>query len=229
MQEISPDFEQAWQRFRALDALRLVDDTLESQWAHGRRDYLAFLVPLDDPAVQAHVARMIEAIHEIRGVEAYPPSYWHITIKGVGFLVDRPSADDEVSPADTERIIRDARGVFEREPAFEVQIGRANGFPEVVFLEVCDGGRVRSLNTRLLEEVPGLSAYPIDGPVFLPHISIARFTSSEGRAQVQAALAELREGPPGPAFVVREVQLIQAHLSQTAPTFDLLASYRLAG
>ncbi|MDO8615074.1 MAG: 2'-5' RNA ligase family protein [Dehalococcoidia bacterium] len=237
MHETSPDFARAWQRFQALDCLRLAQDTLESEWTRGRTDYLAFLVPVADPAAQDHIARTIEGICGIAGVEAYPPSYWHITVKGAGFQVDSPALDDDVAASAIDGIIARARAIFAAEPPFDIRIGLANGFPEVVFLEVSDGGRVRALNSRLLQEVAGLARYPIDGRGFLPHISIARFISSDGLPQLKQALAQLRRGAGGPTFRVREVQLIRARLSgrrppvwaETVPSFDLVASFQLRG
>jgi 2'-5' RNA ligase len=227
LQDTSSDFSQAWARFQALDTIRLLTDTLESEWTRGRADYLAFLVPVLDPRARTHIARAVDAIRDIPGVEPYPESYWHITIKGAGFRVEQPAADEEVGAEDVPRLISEARDLLAGEQAFEVQIGLAGGFPEVVIFEVLDNGRVRDLNAKLLQSLPGLTRYPIDGAAFLPHVSIARFTSTEGLGQLKDALAHLRRQPPGPAFRITDIQLISAHLSAVAPTFELLASYPL--
>lgn len=226
MTGLSSSFAQTWACFQALDSLLLLPDTLESAWPHGRTQYLAFLVRVEDAAARRHISRVIDRIRGLPGVEPYPQSYWHITIKGIGFEVPYPSSADEVSPAGAERIAAAARAVLAPQPAFQVELGLPNGFPQVVFLEALDGRHVRSLNTRLLE-VPEIIRYPIDGPVFLPHISIARFSSSESLAQLQAALAALREEGPGPSFRVSHVQLIRARLSDEAPTLQVIADYPL--
>jgi 2'-5' RNA ligase len=223
----TPSFAQTWARFQALDSLLLLPDTLESAWTRGRTHYLAFLVPIEDAAARRHIAMVADRIRAIPGVDPYPESYWHITIKGIGFEVAAPSSSDELPPATAELMASAARSILAPQPGFQVELGLPNGFPEVVFLEVLDRGRIRSLNTLLLEGVPGILRYPIDGPVFLPHVSVARFSSNEGVARLKAALAALRDEGPGPSFAVRHVQLIKARLSEEAPTFQVLADYVL--
>jgi 2'-5' RNA ligase len=224
--EITSDYASAWAQFQAAQTLRLQQETLEWEWTRGRTDFIAFLVPISDDDVRRYIASKIERIAGIPGVEAYPERYWHITVKQVGFLADSSARPDEVSMDQVRELADAARPVIESTPEFTTQAGLASAFPEVVILEAADGGSVRSLNKRLLG-LPHLQTYPIDGDIFLPHISIARFTSDEGLPQLKETLTELRHDPPGPTFAVREVLLIQAHLAAEAPTFDLLAQYKL--
>ena len=228
MNEIVGEFEEGWQRFLASDSVRLLQETLEWEWTRGRTDYLAFLVQPSEEAVLSHIGRVTEALAGIPGVEPYPQRYWHVTIKGVGFLVDEPSREDEVSPAEAQRIQDAARPLLESHAPFAATIGRVNAFAEVVYLEVLDGGIIRSLNEHLLEGVPGIQRQPVDGRYFLPHISIARFSSAKGLPQLKDTLARMRDDPtPGPAMQVRDALLVQARLGEEAPRFDLLALYEL--
>lgn len=231
MIELSKDFAGAWDRFERLESLRLLEQTHEWEWTRGRTDLFAFLVPISQDDVRAHIARTIAEIAEVPGVDAYPERYWHATIKVVGFLSEEANREDEVTMADIERIAEQARPALEAQAPFDIRVGRVNAFPEVVFLEVEDGGAIREMNTRLLESVPGLRRAPIDGDHFLPHISIARFASNEGLPVLKTALRRLRSetDPRGPAFHVDSASLIQAHLAREAPTFDLLAQYTLRG
>lgn len=227
MTEIASGHEAAWAAFQASEQLRLQHETLEWEWTRGRTDFIAFLIAISEEGVRGYIAAQVEKIADIPGVEAYPERYWHITVKGVGFLADTPSRPDEVSLDDVRRLAEQAQPLIESTPMFNVQVGPANGFPEVVYLEAHDDGTVRGLNKQLLADVPGLTRSPFDGDVFLPHISVARFTSNEGLPELKRRLAGLREGPAGPTFRATEVLLIQAHLSTEAPTFDLLALYPL--
>lgn len=210
--------------------MRLLHETLESEWQRGRQEYAAFLIQITDPDVQAHIAATLETLAGIPGVEAYPEAYWHATIKGVAFMVDEPSRDDERSPADIQRIAEAARPLLERQAPFRARIGQVNAFAEVVYMEVLDGGVIRALNKRLLDGIPAIQRQPVDGDLYLPHISIARFSSGEGLAQLKETLIRLRESTTaGPDFTVRDALLIQAHLSSEAPTFETLAAYPLRG
>ncbi len=226
--EPSSDFDDAWARFRETHSLRLVPDTLESEWARGRDQYLAFLVSVEDPAVLAHVRRLLARLSYIPGVDPYPEPYWHITIKGVGFLTERPSRPDEVSHRDLESIANAASSLLAEQSTLDARIGPVSAFPEVVFLEVWNEGRIRDLNTLLLEKISLIPSYPIDGRVFLPHISIARFTSADGLPRLKQELAELRAQGPAPSLHIRHIDLITAHLTPSTPTFELLRRYPLA-
>ena len=227
MDSLQREFDAAWTQFQSLEALRLVPETLESGWMRGRDTYLAFLVPVDVPPAVSHLRHIVRRMAGIPGVERYPESYWHITVKGIGFEAETPEGPDDVSRRGFDRIALAARRVFEAQPAFEVTLGPANGFPEVVFAEVRDSVPVRELNTRLLEALPHLIRYPFDGEVFLPHVSVARFTSDDGLDELKATLSSLRGDDPGPGLLISEVQLVRAHLSATAPTLETIETYSL--
>ena len=227
MDNLASTFEDAWAQFQAGDSLRLAGDTLEWEWTRGRAQYLTFLVRIEHPAAREHLSGLIERLDGIPGIEPYPDWYWHITVKGAGFQVIKRTEKDDVLRQDVPRIGRAAQAVLAQEPAFEAQLGLPNGFPEVAFVEVWDGGRMRELNTRLADAVP-VPRYPSDGAAFLPHVSIARFTSNEGLAELKARLSELRSQGPGPAFPVRRVEFVKVWLSEEVPEFDTLASYPLA-
>jgi 2'-5' RNA ligase len=227
MDSLQREFDAAWTQFQSLEALRLVPETLESEWTRGRDAYLAFLVPVDDPAAVEYLRAAVQGMARIPGVEPYPESYWHITVKGIGFEAETPGRPDDVSRRDFDHIALAARRVFEAQPRFEVTLGPANGFPEVVFAEVRGSVPVRELNTRLLEALPDLIRYPFDGAVFLPHVSVARFTSDDGLDELKATLSSLRGDQAGPSVLISEVQLVRAHLSATAPTLETIETYAL--
>lgn len=227
MTTIEAEFDLTWSRFQSLDSLLLMPTTMELSWPGGR-EYAAFLVRIEDPTAVEHLRRLVGCITSLPGVECYPEPYWHITVKGLGFVVQDPSGPEEISAAGLREVARAARHVFAEQPAFDVRLGRVNAFPEVVFVEVLDGSPVRELNRRLLDYLPQIVRYPFDGPRFLPHVSIARFTSNDGLGELRRALGDLRkERPQGPPLTVGRVDLITARLSGEAPTFATVASYTL--
>ena len=224
----TPEFAAAWARFQQLDALLLAGDTLEYEWTRGRAQYLAFFARLEDAAARAYVSRLQERIADIPGVELYPDWYWHVTVKGAGFQVIRKTVPDDILRQDVPRIAAQARELLAREPAVQARLGPANGFSEVVFIEVHDGGRVRELNALLTEQLP-VPRYPIDGAgIFLPHVSIARFTSNDGLPWLKETLAALRNEDPGPEFSISRIEFVKVWLSEALPEFDTLATYPLA-
>jgi 2'-5' RNA ligase len=227
MGALKGEFDASWADFQALDSLRLVAETLEAEWSRGRDTYLAFLVPIVDASVSAHLRKLVRAVEDIPGVERYPEDYWHITIKGIGFENENAASPDTVLTSSVGLVAEAAGAVFAQQPPFEAHIGLAAAFPEVVFAEVWDALPVRVLNERVLAAIPSLVHYPFDGPHFLPHISIARFTSNDGIPQLKETIARLREERPGPSFSVNEARLVRAHLSERAPILETMKTYRL--
>lgn len=227
MDNFSRTFEEAWQRFQSADSLRMVEDTLESEWRRGRSEFLAFLIPVEDAAAREHIASIIQRIQTIPGVQPYQESYWHITVKGLGFRVQHPSKPDEISPTVATAISAEANLALAPADQLEVTLGPVNSLAGVVCVEVLANSRVQELNERLLGSAPEIPRSPAD-ELFLPHISIAHFTSNDGLNELKSALQALRsERSEGPTFTVTRVDLILARLSESGPTFELIASYPL--
>jgi len=227
MDNLSRTFDDAWQRFQELDSLRLVEETLESEWRRGRSEYLAFLVPIEDPAAKRHIAAAIDRIAGIPGVQPYRESYWHITVKSAGFRMQQPNEPDEISPETATAIAAASEQTLASESEFTVSLGPINALDGVVCFEVIDEGRVARLNRLLTSAAPEMPQHAVDR-LFLPHISIAHFTSSEGLDRLKSTLAAIRsEHAGGPTFPVQRVDLILAHLSASGPDFEPIASYPL--
>ncbi len=228
MVELSTSFEAAWEQFQALDASHLVDDAAKLERRHGRAQLLVFLIRIEDPAVREYAEGVLGRIADIPGVEPYPQEYWHITVKVAGFQVIKRTYDDDVLRQDVGRLGREATAMLRTTPAYAAQIGLPNAFPDALILEVRDEGVTREMNTKLAEGLAGLAPNPFDGANFLPHMSIARFTSSEGLDRLKATLAELRAEAPGPEFPIRRVEFVKAWLTEQQPDLETLASCSLA-
>ena len=229
MPEFASSFEDAWAQFQRRDTLRLAGDTLEWEWSRGRAQYLTFLVRMDAPPVRDHLAALIERIAGIPGIEPYPEPYWHVTVKEVGFQVIRRTRDDEILRGDVTRLAGKARAILTGQPPYRASLGLANGFAGVVFIEVIDNGDTGRLHSLLRDDLSDLPSAAVVASAFLPHVSIARFTSSEGLGELKSVLASLRQEPPGPSFTISRVELIKAWLSEEMPEFETLATYTLAG
>ncbi len=234
MENLAPSFDDAWERFVALplasgtpaESLRLLEDSLEVPWFEGRDTYLAFVAAIDDAAVQRHIERVIARICSVPGIEPYPPPYWHITLKGLGFQVASPHEQDELAERDIRRIAKSARPLLKREPPVAARIGLPNAFAEVVFLEVWDGGLLARLNSILLG-VPGMPSFAVDVPLYLPHVTVARIAPGAHLAGIRDALAALRSEPPGPPFTLTRLDLVRARLSEAVPVLERQEAYEL--
>jgi hypothetical protein len=225
LETTSHSFDQAWERFQSFDTLRLATES--SDWSRGRAQFLAFLVRIEDSTAREHLSRISERLAGIPGVNCFPEWYWHSTVKGAGFQVIRRHHEDDVLRQDAWRIGEQAQSILSREEAFEAQLGLPNAFPDAAFIEVWDQGRLRQFNERLMAGIPELHRYPNDGDAFLPHVSVAQFSSSEGLSELKAALAALRSEGPGPSFPVRRVEFVKAWLIEDVAEFDVLATFAL--
>src|SRR3990172_6672401 len=119
MPDLATSFDGAWRAFQKLDALMLVDTTLEWEWSRGRAQYLTFLVRIEDAAARNHLARLQERLAMIPGIELYPDWYWHITVKGAGFQVIKRAHNDDVLREQVPAIAARARALLQSEPAYE--------------------------------------------------------------------------------------------------------------
>ena len=226
--QIESTFEAARAAFQRIESLRLAGSTAEHEFTRGRAQYLAFLIRIEDATAQQYIASAIQLVAGIPGIEPYPEPYWHMSVKGAGFQVIKRSHDDDVLRADVPRIAAKAKALLTGQPAFLAQLGDIAGFPEVVIIEVHDGGRIREMNSLLKEQLPEVPRYPIDGGVFLPHISIARFTSNDGLPQLKQTIAAQPDAENAPSFLVRRIEFVKVWLSEDMPEFQTLATYPLA-
>jgi len=227
MEMPAASFDGAWARFQSRDAL-----ILDGDWparARGRAQQLAFTVRVEDPAARGHLAGISERLAGIPGVDLIADSSWHVTIKGAGFQVIKRVHEDDVLRKGVSHIADSARSIIMEESAFDVQLGLANAFADVAIVEVRDNGRLRRLNTRLVDGMPELHRYPIDGDGYLPHVSVASFSSNAGLDLLKVRLAELRSEAAGPSFPIRRLEFVKAWwIEGRPPEFDLLASYPLS-
>lgn len=224
---LATSFEDAWQRFRALNDLELAVDWTEPKWTLGRAQLLAFVIRIESPSVREYADGVLGKLAGVPCVEPFPEEYRHITVKLAGFQVIKRTHNDDILREEVTRIGKNAGEALAGHAAYEAVVGPPNGFRDVVFLEVHDGGRARELNATLAD-IPGVARYASDGIHFLPHMSIARFKSDKGLDELKATLADIRTAAPGPSFDVGRVDFVKAWLTEPVPEFETLAGLRLA-
>jgi 2'-5' RNA ligase len=136
--------------------------------------YVAFVIPIDDPAVVAQGAASRDALRPWMAYNPQPDRYLHVTLHYVGLLrpapwVRLPNAWGRSALDDLAERVRPA---IEGVPAFDVHLGPLNAFPGVLFAEVHE--RVpclRVLRARLRRALP-LRARPPTVWSFLPHVTL---------------------------------------------------------
>lgn len=190
-------FQSKWSRFTRLDQTQ---DTLAVERGSWRRwriqPYIAFILPIEDPAVIAQLVEWQRALAPWLQYDPQPAHMLHITLHYVG-LLRRPlwllphSWRRSALPQLAERV----RPAIEGFSQFDVWIGPLNSFSNAVFAEVNDNGQcIRLLRTRLRKPLP-MRARPPSPWSYLPHITLG-YWGQQPAAPVITAMRPFREIEP---------------------------------
>ena len=155
----------------------VTENWVKNNWALGRNQYLTFLIKVNDDAIIERVKEIQSELSQFTCVDPFPPEYFHISIKGAGFLVPQKTEKDEITKNEIPRIIREARTRLKKYSPFEMNLENLNNFVSAIVVQAHDGGVVRHIH-ETLGEIPGFikaSYYP----GYLPHLSIAQYKSAD--------------------------------------------------
>jgi 2'-5' RNA ligase len=160
-------------------------------------------------------------------IDPFPTHYFHITVKGVGFLTQSKQHSDDLLKADVEKIISKTKDIIKSFKQFEASLTNLNYFSEVICIEVYDDNQIREMNRALLE-VPEITQMDIDYPRFLPHFSVAQFKNDERFDDLLDYLEEHRNMQFG-KLTVDAIELVIAHLPRYGryPRLENLCEFRL--
>jgi 2'-5' RNA ligase len=190
-------FQSKWSRFIRLDQTQ---DTLAQARGSWRRwqilPYIAFVIPVDDPAVIEQIAEWQRSLAPWLYYDPQPANLLHLTLHYVGLLRRPPwflphTWRRAALPDLAERV----RPVIENCSQFNLSIGPLNAFANVLFAEVRDDGQcIRVLRTRLRKALP-MRARPAGQWSYLPHITLG-YWGRQPAAPVIAALEPFRKIEP---------------------------------
>lgn len=198
-------FAAAWDNFVHLDE---TDDSLARDH-HGLRrwfllPYIAFIVPVEDQAVVDWLAQWQTTLCPWLDYDPQPVESLHITLHNLGRLYRKPWIwmPHTWRHVALHRLAEQVRQTIESRPAFEVQVGPLNAFPNVLFAEVqdCDDC-LRSLRVRLRRALPLKARFAPLGPN-LPHITLG-YWGQQSVYPLAEMLRSSREDKPLPLKVTR--------------------------
>ncbi len=212
-----------WERFCHL---RWTEDSLAEERRGWRRwlqfPIVAFLIPLDDPAVRKQLQGWQQALASWLAYAPQPAQHLHITLHIVGRVNPLPwlPLPRIWRRRDLDRLAERARSLVQATDAFEVGIGPLNAFPNVLFAEVQDDtGCLRALRTGLRRALPS-RARPSRRWPFVPHVTLG-YWGRQPVAPLVAALTPFRQAAPLPLRVER-VRLTIYALDEKAHRAELL-------
>jgi len=217
-------FTDVWERRKNIQ-LNVTKYWIDNDWTKGRRQYLTFHVRIKDEELIEKIVEVQSRLSTISCVAQFPKDYFHISVSGLGFLAKSEEYEDDILIENLQRIINQAKEVLQPFSRFDVFLSRLNIFPDVVFVEVHDGGRIEQIFRRL-QAIPEVRKRKFGYPNFLPHISIMRFRKDEDFTRLISYLEELRDTEFG-KMTVNSIELVNAQLFKKCPKLNTVHTFEL--
>ena len=203
----------------------IIESWVETEWARGRKQYLTFLIKVKDDAVIERIKEIQSELSQFTCIDPFTREYFHISIKGVGFLVPQKTTGDEITKDDLPRIIREARTRLKEYSPFEMNLENLNNFASAIVVQAHDGGIVRHIHESF-GEIPGFikAGYY---PGYLPHLSVAQYKSDDEYTEFIEHLEQKRNTKVG-HIKVNKIQLIISHLPEVGcPILETIEEFKL--
>ena len=220
---MTENFRANWERRREIRPETMKSWT-NNDWAKGRTRYLTFIVRVKEKKLVEKIRCIQKQLSSIPCVDPFPKDYFHITVKGCGFLPESPEHEDDILIESLGTIIDQATDILCRS-RFYIHLPKLNLFPSVVFLEVYDNGRIGELNRKLIT-IPQIRRTRFDHPSFLPHISMAQFQNDREFDRLISRLERLRDVGFG-EMTVGSIELVIAHLNGKYPELESIHAFEL--
>jgi 2'-5' RNA ligase len=217
-------YEEAWKRFVSERRLEF-GGHMDPGWSEGRALSASFMIPVEASRFRDGLEPLRDALRPFPFVSLHPDHFMHITLLLLGFLVEEPQEEDEVSRKRLKEIEASARRALSGFPAFTVRLANLNAFPGAAFVEVHDDGML----DRLREVV--CASCGLEKPSGPPHLTLAYFQAPDGTPAPEtliSAIARYREWDVG-RLGVESVEATVLDLRLDYPEPEILAQMPLGG
>ncbi len=185
------EYDRVWERF--VEGRRLeFGGYMDPDWQEGHRLSASLVVPVEAWRFHERLEPLREALRPFPFVSLHPDHFMHITLVLLGFLVDEPGEEDEVSRERLQEIEKRARIALADVPAFTVRLANLNAFPGAAFIEAHDGGGLDRLRDALC------TSCDLKKPPGPPHLTLAYFQAPDGTDtpdELISAIARYRDWP----------------------------------
>jgi 2'-5' RNA ligase len=213
-----------WERF--VDRHRLeFGGYMDPAWRDGHRLSASLIVPGEASRFHERLEPLREALRPFPFVSLHPDYFMHVTLVHLGFLVDVPEEEGEISRERLREIEERARSSLSDVPAFNVRFANLNAFPGAAFIEAHDGGALDSLRDALC------ASCGLKNPLSPPHLTIAYFQAPDGTyapEELISTIARFRDWPIG-EILVDNVEMTLLDLRLDYPEPKTLARIPLGG
>jgi 2'-5' RNA ligase len=217
-------FTDVWERRKNVQ-LNVTKYWVDNDWTKGRSQYLTFHVRIRNEELIEKIVEIQNRLSAISCVAPFPKDYFHISVMGLGFLAKSERYEDDILIENLQRITNQTKEVLQPFSRFDVFLSELNIFPDVVFVEVHDGGKIEEIFGRLQTIQDEMIKRKFDYP-FLPHISIMHFQKNKDFARLISHLEKLRDTEFG-KMTVNSIELVNAHLFKKYPKLDTIHTFEL--
>ncbi len=217
-------FTDVWERRKNVQ-LNVTKYWVDNDWTKGRNQYLTFHVRIRDEELIEKIVEIQSRLSTISCVAPFPKDYFHISVMGLGFLAKSEEYEDDILVENLQRIINQAKEVLQPFSKFDVFLSKLNIFPDVVFVEVHDGGKIEEIHRRL-QAIPEIRKRKFGYSSFLPHISIMHFQKKEDLTRLISCLEKLRDTEFG-KMTANSIELVNAHLFKKYPKLNTIHTFEL--
>jgi len=189
---------------------------MDPAWSEGHTLSASFIIRVPASRFRERLEPLREALRPFPFVSLHPDHFIHITVLLLGFLVEEPEEEGEVSRERLGEIEASARLVLSGFPAFSVRLANLNAFPGAAFVEVHDrGGMLDRLRDALC------ASCGLQKPSGPPHLTLAYFHAQDGipaPEELISAIARYRDWDVGELAVESvEMTLLDLRLDYPEP------------
>jgi 2'-5' RNA ligase len=216
------EYAEVWERFvreRRLEFGGHMDPT----WREGHALSASFMIPVEASRFRERLEPLRDALRPFPFVSLHPDHFMHITLLLLGFLVDEPEEEDELSHQRIREIEEGARRAMSGFPIFTVRLANLNAFPGAAFVEVHDDGMLNRLRDALCWSCG------LEKPSGPPHLTLAYFHAPDGTPapeELVKAIAHYRDWEVG-ELAVESVEITVLDLRLDYPEPETLAEIAL--
>ena len=215
-------YDEVWERFVRERRLEFGGHT-DPEWREGHALSASLVIPVQGSRFRERLEPLRDALRPFPFVSLHLDHFLHITVLFMGFVVEKPERENEVSWVRLEEIEANARHNLSDFPAFTVRLANLNAFPGAAFVEVHEGEMLDSLRRALCE------ACGLEKPSGPPHLTLAYFHAPDGTPapeELIGAIARYRDWPVG-ELAVEYVDITVLDLRIEYPEPKVLARMKL--
>ncbi|ERG92178.1 MAG: 2''-5'' RNA ligase [Haloquadratum walsbyi J07HQW1] len=182
---------------------------------------LVLLADVSDALACSAYERVVGTLNEFSCFDPVPREVLHLTVK----LFDDPVESVTVNNSPNERIDEIISQEIRRTDPFEIELTQFNIFPDVVYGEIDDGGKLADINRRLCTYAE-TTTLDRDGEEFIPHLTFGYLNDMTEYDELISYLESNRELDL-PTLTIDELTLVIREVGKHPPVSTHLKTYEL--